>query len=350
MNNEKEMSSKESQNKEYEYDMAVKGELTDLGLEDDLGQYKEVLNASEYQKNMKYGVIDYYEELMNAGKDILIQFTSLRGTKLRAVYGNVELVYDVADQHFGRVTWEETADVLDKEYRLSVSEVDRENERVILKDSASDESNRLKALKKINEMLAEGKEIYLDGQIVALQRESGSEREGNAAYINIKGLGIKGVLPIHQWSTGFVSHKEFQEKILSNIGSKVKFKVNGISKIAGKGDVYVCSRKDFMNHAGLDVWKIIDRTFEKKDAIVVKMIERSNQEYAVYGAIDGIEDFNVLCFMDARAKMKFSDLKPGRYYRGYVQSKDREKRRLRVRLLEPIDRKRTFTDVKEEQR
>lgn len=168
-----------------------------------------------------------------------------------------------------------------------------------------------------------------------MQYDSGKMKPGNAVYINIEGLGILGLIPISHWSTGYTSEAAFQSIIRKHVGSIINFKVNARTLLPDKRRAFVLSRKDYLSKVGYDPWNIVNKSLRVKSTVIVKLVENGKSEGCMFGALDGIEDLNMLCYPADESGLKLQDMQLGKYYYGYIQKLDVEKRFMRVRLTSP---------------
>lgn len=243
----------------------------------------------------------------------------------------MELVYPIERVGFDGPP--DASGILERDYLVFVRKVIPEESRVVLADNRA--TTRKQAVELINQKLEKKEEIYLRGNIIALQKNGGRHNTEMAAYINIEGLGIIGLIPIKQWSVGFSATEYFRNSIRSNRNAIVNFRVTGKTKIAfGRGAryAYVCSRKDYLTKINYDPWKIVEKRLSIRSTVLVQIIEEGKSPASFFGALDGIGDFNMLCYKDDKSELALGDIRPGRCYYGYVHKMDTEKKFLRVRL------------------
>lgn len=315
--------------KKYEID-SENEVLTDLQL-GFTGEY-ESIGGTDEQIQLKYTTLEYFQQLKEEGRIISVHFTGLRGSVLFAVYGDLELNYSLSSQYFGRVDREHSLSVLDRDYQLTVREVMFPEKKVILQATSQTSMNRKKALAIINEKLLEKEPIYLRGQIISLQYNSGKNKPGNAVYVNIEGLGILGIIPISRWSTGYTGEGFFQEIIRKHVGSMVNFMVTGKTWLPDGRRAFVLSRRGYLERVGYNPWNIVSKTLRVKSTVIVRIVEDGKSEGSMFGAIDGIGDLNMLCYPADESGLKLQDMHVGKYYYGYIQKLDVEKKFMRVRL------------------
>lgn len=317
--------------------------ITDLGFDSEkMYEEADVLVNLELAEQLKKSSFTYYRELKERRDPIIVRFsgyrekTRMRSDELFVIFGTVELVYPIE-----RVLFEGTPDatmLLNKEYKVYISDVIESENRVILSDSK--ENTRRQAMELISQKLEKNEEIYLRGNIIGLQRNGGDKASQMAAYVNIEGLGIIGIIPIKRWSVGYMATECFRETVRNNVNAIVNFRVCSITKVRyGRTSklAFVCSRCDFLSKIGYNPWTIVGQTLKKRSVVKVRIIEVGKTKASFFGAIDGIPDFNMLCFKDDASPLKFDDIVPGRYYYGYVQKvkidpENSKNNYLRVRL------------------
>lgn len=313
--------------------------ITNLGFDSE-EMYKEadVLVNLELAEQLKRSSLDYYRQLMESKEQVLVRFSGFRernrthSDELFVIFDTVELVYPVE-----RVVFEGVPDatlLLEKEYKVYISDVIQSENKVILADSK--ETTRKQAADLIREKLRRNEEIYLRGNILGLQKNGGDKRSSQmAAYVNIEGLGIIGIIPIKQWSVGFSATESFRDTIRNNTNAIVNFRVVGSTKIRYGGSsrtAFLCSRREFLSKIGYDPWKVVCQTLAVRSVVKVRIVEEGKSAESFFGAIDGIADFNMICYKDDRSDLALKDIEPGRYYYGYVQKMEAEKKFLRIRL------------------
>ena len=318
------------------------GFLTDLGLENT--QMYEDADAEnianmELAERMKITNLAYYQDLMEKKRRIIVRFTGHRERskteshmdELFVLCGQTELVYPIE-----RILSAEEPDwpaLLEQEYMVHVVEIIPEERRVILGDKIA--QTRREASRLIDAKLAKNETVYLRGNIVGLQRNGGKHAARHAAYVNIEGLGILGIIRIQSWSVGFVSESEFCNQINSNRNAIVNFAVKGKGTVPyGRRErrAYICDRSEYLKAIGYNPWKIVEKKYPVRTDCVVRIVEKGKDEGCFFGAFDGISDFNVLCYKDDHQKLSIEDIVPGKYYHGYVQKVNIEKKFMRVRI------------------
>lgn len=317
---------------------AYSSHITNLGFDSE-EMYKEadVLVNLELAEQLKRSSMEYYRQLMESKEQVVVRFTGFRertrthSDELFVIFDTVELVYPI-----DRIAFEGAPDatvLLEKEYKVYISEVIGDENRVILSDNK--EATRKQASELIREKLRKNEEIYLRGNIIGLQKNSGVNSSQMAAYVNIEGLGLIGIIPIKQWSVGFMATDCFRETINNNVNAIVNFRVIGTTKIrlgSGQRTAFLCSRMDFLKKIGYDPWNVVCQTLSVRSVVKVRIVEEGKSPESFFGAIDGISDFNMICYKDDKSDLAFKDIVPGKYYYGYVQKMEAQKKFLRIRL------------------
>lgn len=317
--------------------------ITNLGFDSE-EMYKEadVLVNLELAEQLKRSSMDYYRQLMESKEQVVVRFTGFRernrthSDELFVIFDTVELVYPIE-----RIMFEGVYDapaLLEKEYKVYISEVIDDENRVILSDNK--EAVRRQAEDLIREKLRKNEEIFLRGNIISLQKNGGDKGTRMAAYVNIEGLGLIGIIPIKQWSVGFMATDSFRETITHNVNAIVNFRVIGTTRIrlgGGTRTAFLCSRMDFLKKIGYDPWNVVCQTLAVRSVVKVRIVEEGKSPESFFGAIDGISDFNMICYKDDKSDLDFKDIVPGKYYYGYVQKMEAQKKFLRVRLTGPAE-------------
>lgn len=329
---------------EYDFSSSL---ITNLGFDQE-NMYKEAdsLVNLVLAEQLKRSSISYYRELMENKDQVSVRFSGFReangvrrggkSDELFVLFDTIELIYPVE-----RFTFSEVPDakyLLEKEYNLYISRVDEETNRVYLSDML--DATRRKVYDLINEKLKKGETLYLRGNIVGLQNERLNSNHKLAAYVNIGGLGIIGVIPIKQWSVGYSALDNFHNIIMHNVNAIVNFQVISETRIKyGKKSkiAFLCSRSAYLEKIGYDPWKIISKTLSVRSVVKVKVIENGISAESFFACIDGITDFNMICYIDENSGLRLKDIIIGEYYYGYVQKMNPEKRFMRVRLTSWAD-------------
>ena len=188
------------------------------------------------------------------------------------------------------------------------------------------------AILKINQKLDAGEPVYLRGQIIGLQGESGKRRDHEAAYVNINGVGVLGVIPCSKWTTGFKSLKDFRDTIISNRGTIVNFRVCA-KTYDGDWVKYVCSREDYLKAIGQDPWQILKKCYQPKMNVRVRVVEKGpSNDGSYFCSLDGLRDINFLSYVDEKSGLEQKDVIIGKEYYGYIQKMNPDKKFARVRL------------------
>lgn len=317
--------------------------ITDLGF--DFGNmYKEAdaTERPEHSEKLQQGTLDYYRQLMESKEQVLVRFTGFRKgnqfktDELFVIFDSVEVVYPIERTTFGG--YPDAAGLLDKEYLVFVSDVNEKENRVTLSDNHV--NSRQKAYEIIKEKLKNKEDVYLRGNIISLQRNGGRNATQMAAYVNIAGLGIIGVIPIKKWSVGYIATESFRSIVRNNVNAIVNFKVCGETSIKlGRGSInaFICSRADYQTAVGYNPWTLVEKTLNYGSVVKVRIVETGKQKSYFYGAVDGIDDFNAICFVDDKSGLDFNKIRIGGYYYGYVQKKDTEKGYLRIRMTKEAE-------------
>lgn len=319
--------------------------LTDLGVNADrMYAEADVEKDSKLYEKLNLGNLKFYSRLLENKEQITVRFSGYRDKRKRlkevelfAIFGKVEVVYPVKKVTFSESDTAES--LLDKEYKLYVSEVIEEENLVILTDNKED--SRKMAYELIREKLANNEEIYLRGNIIGLQRNGGSASSKMAVYVNIAGLGIIGIIPIKKWAVGYVSTEMFRRTVISNPNAIVNFRVckeTAIELSKGHRTAFICSRADYLKSIGYDPWRKVEQTLSIGSVVKVNIIEPGKTPSSYFGSIDGLPNVDALCFINSRSSLNISDIRSGCYYYGYVQKIDRTEQHLRVRLMNPADR------------
>jgi hypothetical protein len=222
--------------------------------------------------------------------------------------------------------------MLNREYTLQIKSIDEDRNVVVLTETDEMQKRRKDAIQMLSDKLAAKEDIYIRGQIVGLQHDAGKEHNGQAAYVNIGGLGIMGLIPIKKWSTGYIEAGDFARTITGNVGAIVNFKVTGYLKLDNGFYAYMCSREKYLEKVGGGPWNLVKARLKPKTNVIVRLVSRGKTEGSMFGAIEGINDLNMLCYKDDRSDLRFSDLKIGQYYTGYVSKINPEEKYIRIRL------------------
>ena len=321
--------------------------ITNLGFDQE-NMYKEAdsLVNLELAEQLKRGNLSYYVELMNNKQQVSVRFSGFRersggGKKGRSdelfvLFDTIELVYPVERFNFTEIP--DAKELLEKEYKVFVSKVDEATNRVYLTDILED--TRQKFYEMINQKLEAGETVYLRGNIIGLQNERLGTNHKLAAYVNIGGLGIIGVIPIKQWSVGYSALDNFQSIVMNNVNAIVNFRVVRETQIKyghRSKTAFFCSRSDYLEKIGYDPWKIVKKTLSVRSVVKVKLIEVGKSQGSFFASIDGITDFNMLCYIDDASDLTVKGITLGKYYYGYVQKMNPQKKFLRARLTAEAD-------------
>ena len=267
---------------------------------------------------------------MKSGRDVEMTFTSSSRNSLSAICNNIQLIYNL-DIPDGLSDRQKMAEMLGKKYLLHVIKVDEENGNVYFA-SREEKGRRERVIKKINQKLDAGEPVYLRGQIIGLQGESGKRRDHEAAYVNINGVGVLGVIPCSKWTTGFKSLKDFRDTIISNRGTIVNFRVCA-KTYDGDWVKYVCSREDYLKAIGQDPWQILKKCYQPKMNVRVRVVEKGpSNDGSYFCSLDGLRDINFLSYVDEKSGLEQKDVIIGKEYYGYIQKMNPDKKFARVRL------------------
>ncbi len=320
--------------------------ISDLGF-DQANMYKEAdsLVNLELAEELNKCSLSFYQDLMDKKQQVSVRFSGLRKRNSRTygkreelfvIFDTIELVYHVEPLYSqGDV---DAKLLLEKEYKVFVTGVNEEKRRVYVSDYL--DATRKVAFDLINKKLDEGQEVFLRGNIIGLQNERMERNHKLAAYVNIEGLGIIGVIPIKQWSVGYSVLETFQSTILNNVNAIVNFKVVRTTRIkygSRSKIAFLCSRSIYLEREGYDPWKIVSKTLTVRSVVKVRIIEEGKSPESFFAAIDGISDFNMLCYVSDKATISLKDISVGKYYYGYVQKLIPERKFLRVRLTSEAD-------------
>lgn len=275
------------------------------------------------------GEIEYYAGLMEAGIPVKVHFSYLKGHLLGGVFGTLELQYPIPHP-VDKMDAEGVRSILEKEYTVMVHNIDRNRGIVSLYDPNT-EGKRKKALDLIRKAREENRPCFVRGIIIGLQYNSGKERTATAAYVDIGGLGILGIIPLSHWSNGYTTQNYFISTINNNIGNYCNFQISSSTVLPDKRRAFICSRQMYKRAIGEDPWQIANKVLAKKANVIIKIVDKGKDYASFFGKIKGIDDLCVLCYADNRY-MEREDIKLGKSYHGYVQRMDVKTKFLRVRL------------------
>ncbi len=322
---------KTGETKIYELDTDRPDIITSL--EDEHETFASISNATAEQKDLEHQ-ISYYKDLMKSGRDVEMTFTSSSRTSLSAICNNIQLIYNL-DIPDGLSDRQQMAEMLGKKYLLHVVKVDEQNGNVYFA-SHEESERRERVIKKIDQKLDAGEPVYLRGQIIGLQGENGKREDHKAAYVNINGVGVLGVIPCSKWTAGFKSLKEFRETIINNRGTIVNFRVCS-KTYDGNRVKYVCSREDYLKAVGQDPWQVLKKFYRPKMNVRVKVVEKGpSNDGSFFCSMDGLRDINFLSYVDEKSKLEPKDIVVGKEYFGYIQKMNPDTKFARVRLTGPV--------------
>ena len=316
----------------YELDIDRPDIITSLG--DEPETFASIRNATAEQKDLEHQ-IGYYKELMKSGRNVEMTFTSSSRTSLSAICNNIQLIYNL-DIPDGLSDRQHMAEMPGKKYLLHVVKVDEKN-GIVYFASHEEKERRERVIKKINQKLEAGEPVYLRGQIIGLQGENGKEEDHKAAYVNINGVGVLGVIPCSKWTSGFKSLKDFRDTILNNRGSIVNFRVCSKTH-EGNRVKYLCSREDYLKAIGQDPWQVLKKCYHPKMNVRVKAVEQGpSNDGSYFCSMDGLCDINFLSYVDEKSELKPQDIIVGKEYYGYIQKMDPDRKFARVMLTRAVE-------------
>lgn len=332
---------KECGNAAKEEEMGNNYELDELNANEiltnlDLGGYEpsyiEIGERKEEENSERFA---YYRKLQESGEEIEVKFTSSNRGRLSVIKDDICLVYSrgfLGD----RYRREDAVKQLSKTYTLNVRNVDEKGNTVYLYSKAKEDAKK-RIIRQIDEKLKDGEKVYLRGQIVSLQYEThGGHQPGTAAYVDINGLGIVGIIPCGKWTSGYIMEETFREQVNKNVGLLVNFRV--LTKAEYNGEIqYLCDRRDYLRAVGIDPWNRLAKFYRPKMNVKVKIMAPGKSPDCFFGALEGIDELQFLCYLHKDAKMRSEDVKVGQEYYGFIQKMNIETRFARIRLTSPVE-------------
>lgn len=300
-----------------------------FGFEGFLGTQKknEMGQRVENSEKRKRRVLDYYEDKMKNG-ELLCNLSFSQSERAEGVFffeEGIKILLPKEEIMAGYVTANLDKESLKRIFTVKVIEVDREKECVKVSLIQAQAMVRPGVLKTINKVLAEGR-VYKTSARISYITSSNT-----LAFVDILGLGIRGVVFAREWSVGFTRDISMLAKVGDIIDIAITKKTE---KYTEESPQYECSRKATFN---FDPWKDIEVKAPLHSNVVVTCVYKERNNYL--GKINGLDELTAYCLYPEKDSPTTGEpivIHKGGVYSGYVSGVSEEKRILRVRTLDEL--------------
>lgn len=295
-----------------------------------IAYYKEIMDKKE-KLNIMFSVIDKYDNLLAYAGEITIKLLN------REIKGYQSRIYN-------------RALCLSKNYLVEISDVDEEEKIVYVSHAALKDSPRKQAVEKIVSLIGQNKNVRVKAEITDVFDSMEGDKMRQIVYVDICGLGILGRIPIKEWANAYTPnlHREavvgsVVDVIITGMSETVRIDKENIKitkenrelyKDVPRRIVFRCSRRAYHKLVGYDPWDLALRKLREGMTIRFTVVESNKINKSFFAEIDGIPNFNAIgSFPDG------VDYVPvGAEYSGFVSKIKPDKKYLRVRCLERIER------------
>jgi hypothetical protein len=282
--------------------------------------------VSEGEKKKKR-ILDYYEDLMN-NEELIQNITFSQSDKTKGVFffeQGIKIFMPKEEIMHGFETSDIHINTLKRNYCVKVIEVDREKECVTVSFIKAKEMVRPKVLKEIDKVLNEGR-VYKAQARVSFITDSNT-----VAFVDILGLGIRGVVFAQEWSVGFTR----DISMVAKIGDIIEVAITNKSKKYDEKDPqYECSRKAMIS---TDPWEGIEERAPLHSNVIVTCVYKGKKNFL--GKISGLDEISAYCLYPDKDSATTGEpiiIHKGEQYRGYVQMISEAKQVFRVRILDKL--------------
>jgi len=212
-------------------------------------------------------------------------------------------------------------------YTVKIIEVDRKNKKVVVSHVAAQEQVRPDVLNVIDKELKEGRAFRAQAIVSFFTK-------GNTmAFLDILGIGIKGVIYAKEWSEGYT-------KSISSVvkrGDLIDIAITGHSKNSKPEDPqYACSRRLIIMES--NPWANIEERVPLHSNVIVRCVDKIGRNFL--GKIAGEEEVTVFGHYPDRPSATTGEsivIRQGGVYTCYASAVSEKNRVLRVRVIDEID-------------
>ena len=152
----------------------------------------------------------------------------------------------------------------------------------------------------------------------------------NHCYLDILGLGIRGVMYIDQWSYDYDTC--FAD--VMRMGDVVNVAITGFSKSSKKEDPqYICSRKATLEKVERpDKWEKVEEIFKLNSRVVVRCTKKHPGNFEA--KVLGYDGWYAYCYYPEGNG--FVKVLEGMAYRGFVKRVSAKDKKLQVKVIEMV--------------
>ena len=269
--------------------------------------------------------LDKYEEYLNSGKIMEhVRFTAREKMDGLYYYDKGDVTVHMANEEIVDMRYAgDLSSSMGREYAVVVTEVDRENRRVEVSFRKAQDKQRPGIIAAINRNLKEGKVFKAAARVMYVYCEGGK----NFAFLDIYGLGIRGILLAKVWG---VNRTEDLSSVLKR-NDIIDVVIKGKTKLSKEGDEqYSCARA---NDAKVNPWNGLAERFPENRNVIVRCT--SKKDHYFLGQVEGAEGITAYCFYpELPGKYSGVHVKvvEQQYYYGHVRRVKEDKMIFRIAI------------------
>lgn len=214
---------------------------------------------------------------------------------------------------------------MDRYYTVKITGIDRSRGRVLVSYLEAQKQLRPQYLEEIQKALDERRHYRCSARVVHFSKAN------TVAFVDILGLGIRGVIQAGNWSYGFVN----DISKVAAIGDIIDVDVTGYSRESTPEHLqFICSRKSVVS--GINPWVDAERKYPVHSNCIVRCTGKLKNNFLarIEGSSDEITVFGLYPDRVSERTGKQIVIQVGKKYRCYIKTVDVNKQIIRVKVLD----------------
>lgn len=271
--------------------------------------------------------LEYYKKLMESGETITMAFSNQEWKEgLWKKDKGLTVWLENEELSFGDGTYLRDS-ALTRHFTVKIIRVDEETKTVYTSFRHAKKEREAEVIAMINAALKKKEKLIVPARVVWFDKN----RKATHCYLDILGVGIRGVMGIDHWSYDY--DESFADLI--RIGDVVSVAITGFAKDSKKdAPKYLCSRKETLEPVDVvkKKWDKAESLFKQNSRVVVRCRKKHDKNFEA--EVLGYKGWVAYChYPEETDKLKILE---GMAYRGWVKSVSGEKRILRVNVIEMV--------------
>lgn len=329
----------------FDFDKVTQGFI----YEDD--RHKEVSipeERAEIKEKLRQETFEKYEKMMKSStvlRDVIFSIGSDQGLSIYENGVHLFLPNRETLQMDAKASYTfKSRSFLRYPLNVAVKDVDRSNNIVWLSRTLAKEYVRPQIIEDLVKSINGGRYRKVKALVAYV------DPHGRKAYLNILGLGIRGVIEAREFSSNYMRLGQ-----ALRLGDRLEVVVIGkhenFTKRAGTTGRYefICSRRAVVDKFISEKWKDVEKHFPVGANVTFTCVKTYPGGEICIGAIDGFPDLRAYCYCSERPSSYTGEeivMREGRKYIGYVKKSDSVKHILRIKAYDYFAKEDAFLSQK----